>query len=189
MTEEKFQSLVGFAEYQSLAVWNNVFFFFIFLLSTHYESTHKLCGEKWWPEIRLRSQAAPHVILPELRSYVSLIVLYVFPIFQTLNYFILPVHNKMFGVFRTKLQRQNQGFLGGLDSYSNLFEIDAKYLNYFKDDGRNSKNFRNAAKSKKSIQTVTNHVNSWSAKWRRGHSGALPQIYGKPVSSQHWLFF
>lgn len=120
-----------------------------------------------------------------LRSYVSLIVLYVFPIFQTLNYFILPVHNKMFEVFRTKLQRQNQGFLGGVDSYSNLFEIDAKYFNYFKDDGRNSKNFRNAAKSKKSIQTVTNHVNSWSAKLRRGHSGALPQIYRKPVFSQH----
>ena len=55
----------------------------------------------------------------------------------------------MFGVFRTKLQRQNQGSLGGVDSYSNLFEIDAKYFNYFKDEGRNSENFRNAAKWKK----------------------------------------
>ena len=125
-----------------------------------------------WPEIRLRWQAAPHVILPEFT-------------FLMLNCFILPVHNKMFGVFRTKLQRQNQGFLGGVDSYSNLFEIDAKYFNYFKDDGRNSENFRNAVKSKKSIQTVTNHLNSWSAKLRRGHSGALPQIYRKPVFSQH----
>ena len=83
-------------------------FLFIFLLRTHYESTHRLCGEKWWPEIRLRSQAAPHVILPEFtflrQSHCSVM----------LNCFILPVYNKMFGVFRTKLQRQNQGFLGGL---------------------------------------------------------------------------
>ena len=154
-------------------------FFFIFLLRTHYESTHRLCGEKWWPEIRLRSQAAPHVILPEFtflrQSHCSVM----------LNCFILPVYKKMFGVFRTKLQRQNQGFLGGLTHTVIYLKLTQNISIISRTKGLILKTFATLRNGKKSIQTVTNHVNSWSAKLRRGHSGALPQIYRKPVFSQH----
>ena len=110
----------------------------------------------------------------------------VFLIFLTLNYFILPFITRC-------LECLGQSYRGRTKVSCEGLTHTVIYLKLTQNISIisiisiicNSENFRNAAKWKKSIQTVNNHVNFWSAKLRCGHSGALPQIYRKPVFSQH----